>query len=712
MKKDIRIKTKLIIGFLGILVINIITGVVSWSSLSQVKQKVYLVEEIKQMQDAFVKVRIKAIYYIANKDKAFADETAALISNFQKMEGETNLKIKNEKFAQQIKPIFEESKTYLNLFKEFSNYGKSENEELKKAQEEVRKKWTASGGRLLNIFLDIYKSNKIETDSLIFKANILIIIFILSSIIAVILIAFIIIKFMDYNINNLVNQTMKLNDGISLGNLNVRADKKDISIEFHEMIDGLNSSIESLVEPLKIAAININLIAKGNIPEKISKNYNGDFNEIKNNINSCIDAINNLVADANILAVAAIDGKLAIRADAAKHTGSFKEIIDGLNGTMNAIAGPMTISSIYLDRISKGDMPPLITSKFKGDYEALKENFNILIESTKEISEKAKLVANGDLTVDLKVRSNQDVLIISINEMIKSVSDVVMQVKNVSDNIADASKQMSSNSQQVSEGASEQASSAEEVSSSMEQMSSNIEQNTDNSQQTEKIAAKAAEDILVSSSNVITTVESMKKIAEKVSIIGDIAFQTNILALNAAVEAARAGEHGRGFAVVAAEVRKLAERSHIAAGEIDELTKSSVDVADKSGRLLESIVPDIQKTAKLVQEITSASIEQNSGASQINNAINQLNKVTQQNAAAAEQMATSAEELSSQVDSLRELINFFIVNEVLVTSKITNKQKSFSNDFNTTKSSSLIKSNGFNLDLGSDSNNDNDFEKF
>jgi methyl-accepting chemotaxis protein len=158
------------------------------------------------------------------------------------------------------------------------------------------------------------------------------------------------------------------------------------------------------------------------------------------------------------------------------------------------------------------------------------------------------------------------------------------------------------------------------------------------------------------------TVMVMKKIAEKVSIIGDIAFQTNILALNAAVEAARAGEHGKGFAVVAAEVRKLAERSHIAAGEINELTKSSVEVADKAGSQLESIVPSIQKTAKLVQEISAASIEQNSGANQINNAINQLNKVTQQNAASAEEMATSSEELSSQADSLKDLISFFKVN--------------------------------------------------
>lgn len=277
----------------------------------------------------------------------------------------------------------------------------------------------------------------------------------------------------------------------------------------------------------------------------------------------------------------------------------------------------------------------------------------------------AKLVASGDLTADIDIDQKDEVgiLIKSLKEMIVKLREVVGGVVSGSDNIAAASQEMSANSQQVSEGASEQASSAEEVSSSMEQMSANIQQNTDNAQQTEKIAAKAAEDINEGSSNVNNTVESMKAIAEKVSIIGDIAFQTNILALNAAVEAARAGEHGKGFAVVAAEVRKLAERSQVAAGEIDDLSKSSVDVADKSGKLLEAIVPDIQKTSQLVQEITAASLEQNSGADQINSAISQLNQVTQQNAAASEEMATSSEELSSQAMQLREIISFFKVEE-------------------------------------------------
>jgi methyl-accepting chemotaxis protein len=193
----------------------------------------------------------------------------------------------------------------------------------------------------------------------------------------------------------------------------------------------------------------------------------------------------------------------------------------------------------------------------------------------------------------------------------------------------------------------------------MEQMASNIQQNTDNALQTEKISIKAADDMKEGSAAVIQTVESMKKIAQKIGIIGEIARQTNLLALNAAVEAARAGEHGKGFAVVAGEVRKLAERSQNAAEEIDQLSSSSIGVADRSVRLLEMIVPNIQNTAKLVQEIAASSQEQNSGANQVNSAIQQFSQVIQQNAAGTEEIASSAEELSAQSDSLLESVSFF-----------------------------------------------------
>jgi methyl-accepting chemotaxis protein len=328
-------------------------------------------------------------------------------------------------------------------------------------------------------------------------------------------------------------------------------------------------------------------------------------------------------------------------------------------------------------------------------------------------------IAAGDLTTQITTSGNDEIATAmhNMNEMVKKLKQVISSVISSSDNIADASGAMSATSQQMSQGTQEQAASAEEISSSMEQMASNIQQNTDNAQQTEKIALQAAEDIKEGSSAVSQTVSSMKKIAEKIGIIGEIARQTNLLALNAAVEAARAGEHGKGFAVVAAEVRKLAERSQIAAEEINELSSSSVTVADKSGRLLDQIVPNIQNTAKLVQEIAASSIEQNNGADQVNNAIQQFNTVIQQNAAGAEEMASSAEELASQAENLKDIIAFFKVDNIQrssVRKQATPVAFHFTNGSGQNKTKSKIKpaNKGAVIDLSGMDKLDNEYERF
>jgi len=273
----------------------------------------------------------------------------------------------------------------------------------------------------------------------------------------------------------------------------------------------------------------------------------------------------------------------------------------------------------------------------------------------------ADKLATGDLTTNLDVDQKDEVgqLAVALVAMTDKLKEVLESIMTGADNIADASMQMSSTSQQMSQGASEQASSTEEVSSSMEEMTSNILQNTDNAQQTDKISTIALEGVNKVGAASKESLVSIKEIAKKITIINDIAFQTNILALNAAVEAARAGEQGRGFAVVAAEVRKLAERSKIAADEIGILSKSSVEVTEGAGKLMADLTPEIQKTAKLVQEIAAASQEQNNGAEQINSAIQQLNMVTQQNAAASEELASGAEELAGQAEQLKEIVSFF-----------------------------------------------------
>lgn len=276
-----------------------------------------------------------------------------------------------------------------------------------------------------------------------------------------------------------------------------------------------------------------------------------------------------------------------------------------------------------------------------------------------EIRQIAEEIANGNLSIKYDAQRKRIGIYGAIIQLSDQLKVIITKIVEGAENVTSASLQMSATSQQMSQGSQEQASSAEEISSSMEEMAANIQQNTDNAQQTEKIAIKAADDMKEGNAAVAQAVDSLKKIAEKIGIIGEIARQTNLLALNAAVEAARAGDHGKGFAVVAAEVRKLAERSQLAAEEINGLSSSSVTVADRSGRLLEQIVPAIQNTAKLVQEIAASNAEQNSGANQINNAIQQFNSVIQQNAAGAEEIASSSEELSAQAESLRDTVSFF-----------------------------------------------------
>jgi len=385
------------------------------------------------------------------------------------------------------------------------------------------------------------------------------------------------------------------------------------------------------------------------------------------NVDNAIKKINNQI---NNVVTAILEGKLRTRADVMETNAEFRDITVGYNNTLDAVITPLSVTSDYISRIATGDLPENITQEYYGDFKVVIDNLNLLINTLNEITEKAKLLANGDMTVELKKRSDKDEMIQALSEMVKSTANILSEFQTAANNISNSSQQMSSTSQTMSQGASEQASSAEEVSSSMEEMAANIQQNTENAQQTEKIALQAADDLKKVSVASEQTLKFMQDIADKVSIIGEIARQTNILALNAAVEAARAGEHGKGFAVVAAEVRKLAERSQVSAVEIDSLTKNSVRATEESARLLAALAPGIEKTAKLVQEITAASMEQNSGADQVNNAIQQLNQITQQNAAASEEMATSSEELASQAEQLMAMISFFRLEEANLNQKI------------------------------------------
>jgi len=285
----------------------------------------------------------------------------------------------------------------------------------------------------------------------------------------------------------------------------------------------------------------------------------------------------------------------------------------------------------------------------------------LMVNQIRALNHSLSDVAQGDLTVEIDDygRDEYSQALTSLKTMVEKLKSVISDVMESANNISGAGIEMRESSLQMSQGATEQASAAEEISSSMEQMVANIHQNTENAKQTEKISVTASHEIGNGSNAVNDTVEFMKTIARKITIVGEISRQTSLIALNAAVEAARAGEHGKGFAVVAAEVKKLAERSQIAATEIDDLSESSVNIAEKSGLMLKEIVPNIKATASLVQEISNASVEQNSGADLINTAIQQLSEIVQQNATSAEEVATSSEELSYQSESMVELMSFF-----------------------------------------------------
>jgi methyl-accepting chemotaxis protein len=395
--------------------------------------------------------------------------------------------------------------------------------------------------------------------------------------------------------------------------------------------------------------------------------YTGQVREqfviINNNVTAVRDAVKTMVGDGKLLAKAGVNGELKVRADVSKHFGEFRHVIQGMNDTLDAVTGRLGNAADYIARISTGEIPEKITHDSPGDYNAIKNNLNQCIDTLSDAANVAKRISEGDLTVEAKAQSEKDVLGHALINMLENLRSTVSNVNKAALQVASGSEEMSSTAQQLAQGSTEQASSAEECTSSMEEMASSVQQNADNARQTDTIASKAAEDARAGGEAVIQTVQAMKEVAEKISIIEEIARKTDLLALNAAVEAARAGEHGKGFAVVASEVRKLAERSQIAAAEISRLTKDGVHTAEGAGELLNKLVPDIRKTAELVREIAASCAEQSSGAAQVNKAVQQLDQVIQQNSAAAEEMSTGSQELSDQAELLQSAINFFKTSE-------------------------------------------------
>jgi methyl-accepting chemotaxis protein len=742
MLETMKLGTKLILAFCIITVITLAVGIAGYAGISIIMKSIYEIGVVRLPS-------VEGLFIISEAQTAVdSAENALLAKNldaagrkeaYDRMDAAKERADKGWKIYEPLPQTVEEAGLWKEFVPAWNKWWKAHEDFLKVAKEYEAKPSDELYNKMSGEAMTVLDTSFGEAESLLNKiidlnvkigdeevkksgnnarnVTIFLIVAILTGILASAVLAFFITGNIKSILESLFSETKRLIDAALAGKLDTRGETEKINFEFRPIVAGINEMLNAVIGPLNMAAEYIDRISKGDIPQKITEKYNGDFNEIKNNINTCIDAVNSLITDANMLSSAALEGKLDIRADGSKHEGDFRKIIQGVNNTLDAIIGPLNMAAEYVDRISKGDMPEKIRTEYKGDFNEIKNNINLLIDALNNITDIAGEIASGNLMVDPKERSGQDRLMEALKQMVINLKEVVTNVKNASANVATGSEEMSSTSEQLSQGSTEQAASAEEVSSSMEEMSANIKQNADNAGQTQKIAVKAALDAKEGGKAVAETVNAMKEIAGRISIIEEIARQTNMLALNAAIEAARAGEHGKGFAVVASEVRSLAERSQKAAQEIGHLSTVSVEVAEKAGNMLIQMVPAIQKTADLVQEISAGSNEQSTGAEQINRAIQQLDQIIQQNAGASEEMASTSEELSSQAQQLQSIIAFFRLDmmgspsqKMIVSGKTSHKKEQKHVKAISTKAVSPRKELAINLSDGDAE--DNEYIKF